>query len=203
MTDKASPATAKSRKGGGMKLIIIGVAALLVLGGGGFFAYTMLAHKPEKKASKGKADDEKAKKGHGDEEEAAEEESHGEDGESGEEGGGEGGEIQVEDEPEMGVLGLEPFLVNLADADATRFLRCTIKLVIDSKEHQKVITENEAVLVKIRNDYIDMMSSKFGPDLVKPEGKLQLRKELLDRTKKIVGKPWVVDLLFTDFVVQL
>lgn len=202
MTDKASPATAKSRKGGGMKLIIIGVAALLVLGGGGFFAYTMLAHKPEKKASKGKADDEKAKKGHGDEE-AAEEESHGEDEESGEEGAGEAEGIQVEDEPEMGVLGLEPFLVNLADADATRFLRCTIKLVIDSKEHLKVITENEAVLVKIRNDYIDMMSSKFGPDLVKPEGKQQLRKELLDRTKKIVGKQWVVDLLFTDFVVQL
>ena len=35
---------------------------------------------------------------------------------------------------ETAVIPLEPFLVNLADKDASRFLRVSLQLVIDSKE---------------------------------------------------------------------
>lgn len=184
MAEKTGPAAVPKakKKGGGLKLIIMAVVAVLVLGAGGYFAYSKFLKKPAEAA------------------------------EGGEEGvEGEGGEakpavpptIRVEEEPKMAVLSLEPFLVNLTDPDAQRFLRCTMRLAIDTKEHMEVLGKNDAVLVKIRNDFLDIMSTKTGEELVTVEGKQKLRKELLQRANQVMGKDWAIDLLYTDFVVQM
>src|SRR4051812_30984236 len=42
------------------------------------------------------------------------------------------------------VLPLEPFVVNLADADAARYLRIRISLMVDDKSKVKDVTDNQA-----------------------------------------------------------
>lgn len=185
MAEKTSaPSGARvKKKGGGMGLIIAIVVGVLVIGGGGFAAFKFMS---KEKPAEG-----------GDEAKGGEEE--GGEGES----GSEGQSIQIEEEPEMAVLALEPFLVNLADTEFQRFLRCTIRLAIDSKEHLELLNRNEAVLVKLRSDFLDLMMTRTGAELVTVEGKQKLRLELLERANKVMGKKWVVDLLYTDFVVQM
>ncbi len=174
-----SPAIPRKKGGGGLMKIIILVVGVGVLGGGGFFAY--------RKFFKAKPAAEAGTEG-GDAQTQAAPEPKG---------------IHIVEKPELAIVPLEPFLVNLADTDGNRFLRCTMKMVLDSKEHFEKLNQNEAVVAKIRDAFLVLMSTKIGADLVTPDGKEKLRKELVDKGNEIMGKPWAVDLLFTDFVVQM
>ncbi|HEV8317155.1 MAG TPA: flagellar basal body-associated FliL family protein, partial [Vicinamibacterales bacterium] len=45
--------------------------------------------------------------------------------------------------PDPGIVAFDPFVVNLSDPGGTRFLRVTMRLVVDNKEHAKEMEENE------------------------------------------------------------
>jgi flagellar FliL protein len=64
----------------------------------------------------------------------------------GAEAGGHGGA-----NAESGVLALEQFTVNLADEDASRFLRATVHLVIDKGEAVAEIEEDKLRLIRVRS----------------------------------------------------
>src|SRR5262249_41665082 len=49
------------------------------------------------------------------------------------------------------VLPLEPFVVNLADADAARYLRIKINLMVDDKTKTREILDNQALQLKVRD----------------------------------------------------
>jgi flagellar FliL protein len=111
-------------------------------------------------------------------------------------------EAPKEDAHEGGaVLGLEPFLVNLADREASRFLRVTVKLVVDEESFAKEFEENALQQSRARSTVLEHLTTLESTALVTPEGKAELKKQIAERTSAVLHTE-VRDVLFTDFVVQ-
>jgi len=101
------------------------------------------------------------------------------------------------------VLPLEPFVVNLADSDAARYLRIQISLMVDDKSKIKEMTENQALQNKVRDVILQSLTIKTSRDLINEEGKNKLRHEIQEKIAVYFREPKLVDVMFTEFVIQL
>jgi flagellar protein FliL len=101
------------------------------------------------------------------------------------------------------VIPLEPFVVNLADTDAARYLRIKISLMVDDKRGVKEVSENQALQLKVRDVILESLTAKRSQDLINAEGKNKLRHELQEKVAVYFRAPKLVDVMFTEFVIQL
>jgi len=101
------------------------------------------------------------------------------------------------------VLPLEPFVVNLADKDAARYLRIKISLMVDNKTKTKEIEENQALQLKVRDVILQTLTAKTSKDLINEEGKNKLREEIRDKIGGYFREPKLTEVMFTEFVIQL
>jgi len=118
---------------------------------------------------------------------------------------GEGGQPAAKAEHKLtgdGVLALDQFLVNLADKDTTRFVRVKLALVVATKQEAKELGENEVVKARLRSAIIELLTQQLAEKLTTPEGKSELKKQIAERCAPALGEVKVLDVLFTDFVVQ-
>ena len=191
MSKAAEPADAGTKKKGKGKLLVILVAVLVLALGGGAAAYFFMGGKDATKKSAKKG--EKADKGdHGDEGEHAEE-----------------GEEHEEDGHEPAVVALPTFTVNLADKDATRYLRTTVSLVIKDAEKAASLSgggEHKAAgepvrIAMARSAILELLTTKTAEELMSAEGKTALKKEIAERASKAFRFK-VNDVLLAEFVVQ-
>jgi len=89
--------------------------------------------------------------------------------------------------------------INLADTDVSRFLRAKIKLEVRSPEAQIKVEQN---MIKINDMVITLLSSKTFAEIRTPQGKYDLKEDLIYRMNRLMsGKP-VKNMYFTDFVSQ-
>jgi flagellar FliL protein len=100
-----------------------------------------------------------------------------------------------------GILGLEPFLVNLADTDEVRFLKATFQLGME--EELKEESKESAETAAIRDSIISLLSSKTAEQILTAQGKEKLREEIRSRVNSIASENRVVEVYIVDFVVQL
>lgn len=108
------------------------------------------------------------------------------------------------------VLPVAPFLVNLADTDASRFLRVTLQLVVDDPAVAAEFGgaeggeggDAEVARVRLRSALLELLTTQTSDRLVTSEGKADLKKAIAERATGVLGHAKVVDVLFTDFVVQ-
>lgn len=101
-----------------------------------------------------------------------------------------------------GVLRLEQFTVNLADRDASRFLRASVHLVVNDGGVVEAITEDELRLLRVRSAVLELLTVQTSERVVTPEGKAELKQAIATRTSEILKPIKVIDVLFSDFVVQ-
>ncbi len=94
---------------------------------------------------------------------------------------------------------LDTFIVNLADEGGSRYLKVTMTLALSNKEVEKEI---EKKLPVIRDAIITVISNKYYKDIATPAGKLALKREIMARVNILLTTGKVVDIYFTDFVVQ-
>jgi len=101
-------------------------------------------------------------------------------------------------EPEkMTLIALEPFILNLSDPG--RHLKVAIQLELkDAKDEQKVKERTP----KLRDIIIMLLSSKTVDSVSSPEGKFQLKDEILLRANQAMEKELFKNVYFTDFVMQ-
>src|SRR5262245_63934810 len=78
-------------------------------------------------------------------------------------------------------LQLEPFVVNLADTDAARYLRIKISLMVSDKGKAKEVEENTALQLKVRDVILDTLIKKTSHELITEEGKKKLREEIHEK----------------------
>ena len=102
-----------------------------------------------------------------------------------------------------GVLPLEAFVVNLADVDSARYLRIKISLMLDDKTKVKETVENEALQLKVRDIILQTLTQKTSQELINDEGKKRLRLDIREKLEAFFRKPKLVDVMFTEFVIQL
>jgi flagellar FliL protein len=100
-----------------------------------------------------------------------------------------------------GIIGLEPFLVNLADADEVRFLKATFQLGME--EEMKEESKDAAETAAMRDSIISLLSSKTAEQILTTQGKEKLREEIRSRVNAIASENKVVEVYIVDFVVQL
>jgi len=101
------------------------------------------------------------------------------------------------------VVPLDPFVVNLADKEAARYLRIKISLMVDDKAKVAEITENEALTLKVRDIILQTLTKKTAQELMDEEGKNKLREEIHQGIDRYFKEPKLTDVMFTEFVIQL
>ena len=97
------------------------------------------------------------------------------------------------------IYALDPFVLNLADHG--RYLKVSIQFEIsDESMHDFVKTKTP----QLRDTIITLVSSKSLGAISSPEGKFQLKDEVLFRANQILGmeKDIFKNLFFTEFVMQ-
>jgi flagellar FliL protein len=116
---------------------------------------------------------------------------------AGEEAGAEG-----DAHAEPGMVSLEPFVVNLADAEARRYLRISVRLIVDGPEVAEELQHNEVATMRLRAGVLELLTQQTAGALQTAEGKTALKKSIAARAAVIVKPAEVSDVLFSDFVVQ-
>ncbi len=101
--------------------------------------------------------------------------------------------------PATYLTSIQPLTINLADMDITRYLRIAIDVELSTQEAIGQLQANNA---KIRDAIIILLSSKKFENISTASGKLQIKNEIISRINQILGVPRVVQIYFTDFVIQ-
>ena len=118
--------------------------------------------------------------------------------------GGSGAKVEAQEVniEEQGVVPFETFLVNLSDPGGNRFLKATLKLVVDSEAVAKHIEGNPALMSHTRSAILELLTEQNAQALVTAEGKKKLKDSIVAAAAKVLKKQKVHDVLFAEFVVQ-
>ncbi|WP_027720610.1 flagellar basal body-associated FliL family protein [Maridesulfovibrio zosterae] len=94
---------------------------------------------------------------------------------------------------------LPVFVVNLADPLGRRYLKLGIDVEVVSEEASAELSKKEPM---VKDTLILLLSSKTFQDLSSMENKILLKKEIVDRLNQIMGGSKVLQVYFTDMVIQ-
>jgi flagellar FliL protein len=109
----------------------------------------------------------------------------------------------AEPDPETrGLLTFDPFLVNLTDAGGNRFLKVTVQLVVGTAAEAKHIEDTPVILMRARSSILELLAQQSASTLVTPEGKQALKLGIKERVTPLLEHEQVIDVLFSEFVVQ-
>ena len=103
---------------------------------------------------------------------------------------------------EHGAIAFEPFVVNLADTSASRFLRITVLVLVEDPKTAAHVKENVVGVMQARSAILELLTLQTSDRLATPDGKATLKKAIVDRIFTVLNGLKVVDVLFSDFVIQ-
>jgi len=95
------------------------------------------------------------------------------------------------------LVALDSFVLNLAERG--RFLKVTMQFELADAANLPLVGEKTP---QLRDAIITLVSSKSVESVSSPEGKFQLKDELLLRANQAMGKDIFKNLYFTEFVMQ-
>ena len=119
-------------------------------------------------------------------------------------GGTDAAEGAAAEKPSVTIVHLDGFTVNLADPEENHFLRVTIDLAI---ERMPAPAEREKLnsglpMARIRDTIVSALTVCKADVLLTPEGKLQLKKDLLEALNRENPELGIREIYFTEFLVQ-
>lgn len=103
---------------------------------------------------------------------------------------------------ERGLVSFDPFVANLADEGGRRFVRVTVQLVVADAMQAAEMEEIPVLKMQARAIILELLGTQLADTLVTPEGKVALRQAIAERVAEALHEIEVVDVLFSDFVVQ-
>jgi flagellar protein FliL len=111
-----------------------------------------------------------------------------------------GKEAQAPAKPPIGaVWAPDVFIINLADADADRYLKVVMNFELSDP---LAVAELEVMKPKVRDMVLGVLTVKGIKDLNNFEGKQRLKEDIAMRLNNHLTKGKVVQVYFTDFVIQ-
>jgi flagellar FliL protein len=103
-------------------------------------------------------------------------------------------------EPKKDIIAdLDPFAVNLAGPGFSRYVRLSLRLHLNDEHDKEVLKIASA---KVRDALIMLLTSKRAEELITPEGKSELRKEIIEQVNAASGKTIVSAIYFKEFLIQ-
>ena len=103
------------------------------------------------------------------------------------------------DEASTKAFALETFVVNLNDPGGKRYLKTNIALEYATEEMGEELKRR---LPQLRDLILLLLSSKSLDDIQTVDGKIALRRELIQRINQILTTGKIRNLYFTEFVIQ-
>lgn len=94
---------------------------------------------------------------------------------------------------------LEEFTANLADLTEPHYLRVTMVLGL---KNEKLEEEMDKRTPEIRDAILSVLGSKHYAELLPVEGHEKLKKEIVARLAKVLGKGKVIEIYLTSFAIQ-
>ena len=108
-------------------------------------------------------------------------------------------EKKPEKEPQKFIYKMDPFIVNLGDAERMRYLK--LKLEIESAE-TKSNEEYEKRLPQLRDSVFTILTGKSSREIMDSAGKAKLRNEIAARLNQLLTTFQVRTVYFSEFVIQ-
>ncbi len=118
-------------------------------------------------------------------------------------GAGGNADFTRESDKVRSTMNLDAFLVNLADLDATRFVKVTFRLGLNESKLGEELKDDPVTLAATRDAILSILSTKTSDELLSAEGKEQLKKDIRERVGKIIPRGKILEVYIMDFVVQL
>lgn len=115
--------------------------------------------------------------------------------------GGGGAHAEKGDKPATSLgetVELPPFIVNLG-GEGGRYLKLVAVMQVSSPKAKEELASR---LPQIKDAVIGVLSSKAPDEVLTPEGKLELKLELVKRINQSLTSGVVTEMFFTEFVVQ-
>jgi flagellar FliL protein len=108
-------------------------------------------------------------------------------------------EVKKEEQKEAkaSLIALDSFVLNLSERG--RFLKVTMQFELVDAANLTLVNDKTP---QLRDAIITLVSSKSVESVSSPEGKFQLKDELLLRANQSMGKDVFKNLFFTEFVMQ-
>jgi flagellar FliL protein len=97
------------------------------------------------------------------------------------------------------MVNLDPFVVNLADPIGRRYLKTTMDVEVVDAAAAAALSAN---MPRIKDTILLLLSSKTFADIDSLDKKLELKDEIVERMNLIVGQGKIINLYFTEFVIQ-
>lgn len=98
---------------------------------------------------------------------------------------------------------VQPFTVNLQSDYGDRLLYVGLSLRVHDEATSTFLTQN---MPEVRSRLLMLLSGKSAEELIKPEGKIKLKQQILDLFNEPITTPQptlsIDDVLFSDFIVQ-
>ncbi len=94
---------------------------------------------------------------------------------------------------------MEPFIVNLLDQQSDRYLKVIIELEVSD---QGCLAELNQMKPRLRDNILDLLTSKTYKELADISGKQRLRDEIGLRLNSFLTTGKIVKVYFTEFVIQ-
>ncbi len=98
---------------------------------------------------------------------------------------------------------INPFTVNLQSDYGDRLLYVGLSLRVGDEATSTFLTQH---MPEVRSRLLMLLSGKSAEELIKPEGKVQLKQQILDLFNEPITTPQptlsIDDVLFSDFIVQ-
>lgn len=100
-------------------------------------------------------------------------------------------------------MNLDSFLVNLADPDATRFIKVTFRLGLNENSLGEALRDDPVTLAATRDAIISILGTRTSDELLSAEGKEKLKRDIREAVGKVLPRGKIIEVYIMDFVVQL
>jgi flagellar FliL protein len=97
------------------------------------------------------------------------------------------------------LLKLDPFVANLNEPDGNRYIKVTVAVEVAD---DVALAAADKLVPRLRDAVLVFLSSLGVTDTQGAEGKEAIRKELLDRARKVLGERVAKNVFYSEFVLQ-
>lgn len=107
--------------------------------------------------------------------------------------------LHSNDPEDFATYQMDELVVNPAGTNGKRYLMVEISLELANKDHIELLDNNKS---KLKQDMIEVLSSRTIPQLTSREGREILRSDLIRVINTVIGVRSVRNLYFTKYVMQ-